>query len=206
MQGSSDAYARLVNRYQQEIASQVWKYAQRPEVMEELVHDVFVEAYLSLRTFRGDAPFLHWLRKIAVRVGYRYWKSEARRRAQMPVPTTAAAATPTEVGQHEAADAAAQLYAVLERLSPRDRAVITLIHLKGAPSPRRPIYSTGAKRWSRSRRSPTKAQEAAGGPLMGDLERFDEWAAAARGREAPRMRRDVESRADDSADSTESRG
>ncbi len=130
LQGSGDAYARLVNRYQQEIASQVWKYAQRPEVMEELVHDVFVEAYLSLRTFRGDAPFLHWLRKIAVRVGYRYWKSEARRRAQMPVPTTAAAATPTEAGQHEAADAAAQLYAVLERLSPRDRAVITLIHLE----------------------------------------------------------------------------
>jgi RNA polymerase sigma-70 factor (ECF subfamily) len=130
LQGSSDAYARLVSRYQQEIASQVWKYAPRPEVIEELVHDVFVEAYLSLRTFRGRAPFLHWLRKIAVRVGYRYWKSEAKRRAQTPVPTDAAAVGPTAASQHETADAAAQLYAVLERLSPRDRAVITLIHLE----------------------------------------------------------------------------
>jgi RNA polymerase sigma-70 factor (ECF subfamily) len=130
LQGSSDAYARLVSRYQQEIASQVWKYAPRRDVIEELVHDVFVEAYLSLRTFRGDAPVLHWLRKIAVRVGYRYWKSEAKRRAQTPVPADTAAVAPTAASQHEAADAAARLYAVLDRLSPRDRAVITLIHLE----------------------------------------------------------------------------
>ena len=34
LEGSSDAYGRLVNKYQQEIASQVWKYAPRPEVIE----------------------------------------------------------------------------------------------------------------------------------------------------------------------------
>jgi RNA polymerase sigma-70 factor (ECF subfamily) len=130
MQGSSDAYARLVNRYQQEIASQVWRYAPRSEAIEDLVHDVFVEAFLSLRSFRGDAPFLHWLRKIAVRVGYRYWKSEAKRRAQTPVPTDAATVAPTAANHQESADAAERVYSVLERLSPRDRAVITLIHLE----------------------------------------------------------------------------
>ena len=45
---------------------------------EDLVHEVFVEAYLSLRTYKAHSPFLHWLRKIAVRVGYRYWKGHAR--------------------------------------------------------------------------------------------------------------------------------
>lgn len=130
LQGSSDAYARLVNRYQQEIATQVWRYAPRAEVIEELVHDVFVEAYLSLGTFRGQSPFLHWLRKIAVRVGYKYWKSETKRRAQGPILANTAAVTATPANPLEAAEAATQLYAVLERLSPRDRAVITLIHLE----------------------------------------------------------------------------
>jgi RNA polymerase sigma-70 factor (ECF subfamily) len=89
-----------------------------------------VEAYFSLRSFRGQAPFLHWLRKIAVRVGCRYWKSEAKRRKQTPVPTDAAVVAATAATDHEAADAAALLYAVLDRLSPRDRAVITLVHLE----------------------------------------------------------------------------
>ena len=49
-------------------------FSRQPAVAEEMVQDVFVEAYLSLRGFRGSAPFAHWLQKIATRVGYRYWK------------------------------------------------------------------------------------------------------------------------------------
>jgi len=83
LQGSGDAYGRLVSRYQQTIASQIWRYAPHQEVIADLVHDVFVEAYLSLPSYRGQAPFVHWLRKIAVRVGYRHWKREAKRRGQI---------------------------------------------------------------------------------------------------------------------------
>ena len=35
-----------------------------------------MEAFCSLGKFRGQAPFVHWLRKVATRVGYRFWKEE----------------------------------------------------------------------------------------------------------------------------------
>ena len=73
------AYARLVRRYQSEIADQMWRFSRQVSVAEELVQEVFVEAYFSLAKFRGQSPLLHWLRRIATRVGYRYWKHEARR-------------------------------------------------------------------------------------------------------------------------------
>jgi DNA-directed RNA polymerase specialized sigma24 family protein len=50
-------------------------------ILDQLVQDVFVEAYMSLKGFRGRAPFLHWLRRVATRVGFRYWKSRTRKKA-----------------------------------------------------------------------------------------------------------------------------
>ena len=130
LQGSGDAYGRLVSRYQQTIASQVWRYAPHQDVIADLVHDVFVEAYLSLPSYRGQAPFVHWLRKIAVRVGYRHWKREAKRRAQFRLQLDATTVAATAASDAETMDATARLYAVLEQLGPRDRAVITLIHIE----------------------------------------------------------------------------
>ena len=60
----------------------MWRFTRDRVQWEELVHDVFVEAYLSLRSYRGEAPLLHWLRKIATRVGYRWWKHRNRQKVE----------------------------------------------------------------------------------------------------------------------------
>jgi RNA polymerase sigma-70 factor (ECF subfamily) len=52
-----------------QITKLMWRFSRDPGVCEELVQEVFVEAYLSLSSFRGEAPFLHWLRRIGSRVG-----------------------------------------------------------------------------------------------------------------------------------------
>ena len=80
LDGNEDAYACLVERYEAQVFAQMWRFTRDRLVLEELVQDVFVEAYLSLARFRGEAPFLHWLRRIATRVGYRFWKHERRDR------------------------------------------------------------------------------------------------------------------------------
>ena len=72
LRGDGDAFARIINRHQAKIADQMRRFSRDPLVIEELVHEVFVEAYTSLKSFRSYAPFVHWLRKIAVRVGYRF--------------------------------------------------------------------------------------------------------------------------------------
>jgi hypothetical protein len=71
--GDSDAYRRLIERHQEHVGRILWRFSRDRLVHEELVQDVFVEAYMSLSSYRAKAPFAHWLSRIATRVGYRYW-------------------------------------------------------------------------------------------------------------------------------------
>jgi RNA polymerase sigma-70 factor (ECF subfamily) len=127
--GDDDAFRRIVQRHQSTIATQMLRFSRDPTVVEELVHDVFVEAFVSLNAFRHRSPFEHWLRKIAVRVGYRLWRTQARDRhrrdAMLSEPTLQAALqTPCET----ASDATERLHQVLEMMSHRDRLVLTLLY------------------------------------------------------------------------------
>ena len=126
--GETNAYEGLVRRYQQQIAKRMWRFTRDPGELEELVHDVFVEAYISLSSFRAEAPFIHWLNRIATRVGYRLWR--ARRRDQRTVPLgdwdRIAASGADEL---EATEAAKLLHELLAQLRPRDRLVLTLRYI-----------------------------------------------------------------------------
>jgi len=131
LEGDGQAYARIVRRYQDQITTQIWRLSRRPADCEQLVHDVFVEAYLSLKHFQGRAPLLHWLRKIATRVGYRYWKQQARLRRQATVPLEDWHKSSPVDDSVDVAEAAGQVHALLAQLPPRDRLVLTLIYLDG---------------------------------------------------------------------------
>ena len=74
LQGDSGAYKRIIERYQQHVSQILWKFTRDERIHEELVQDVFVEAYLSLRTYKAKAPLAHWLAKVASRVGFHHWK------------------------------------------------------------------------------------------------------------------------------------
>jgi len=76
--GRTENYSRIVNRHGDAIARQMRTFSREAAVIDELTHEVFVEAYLNLAKFRGDAPFRHWLARIATITGYRYWKSQDR--------------------------------------------------------------------------------------------------------------------------------
>ena len=84
LNGDSNAFDALVERYEKDIARQMWKYTQDRRDLEELVQDVFVKAYLNLDSFRGNGSFLHWLRVIATNTGYDYWKEQKRMRESSP--------------------------------------------------------------------------------------------------------------------------
>jgi RNA polymerase sigma-70 factor (ECF subfamily) len=125
--GDGQAYARIIRQYQGVIAGRMTRFSRDPTVVEELVHDVFVEAYLSLGRYRGDAPLEHWLQRIATRVGYRYWKRRERERV---APLPADVHDPRLVADRSAEDAAEAVAELLERLSPRDRLVLTLLYIE----------------------------------------------------------------------------
>jgi len=128
--GNGEGYSRLVRRYQDRVAAQMWRFTRDTVVLDQLVQDVFVDAYLSLKGFRGRAPFLHWLRRVATRVGFRYWKSRARmeereealKETNLNLPGAPEVLTPSE--------AADTLYQLLGKLPPADRLVLTLFYFE----------------------------------------------------------------------------
>jgi RNA polymerase sigma-70 factor (ECF subfamily) len=129
--GDGEAYARLIRRYQAAIAAYMWRFTRDRRQWEELVHDVFVQAYLSLARYAGRAPLLHWLKRIATRVGYRYWQTRQRRRREVPLPADGGPSAAVMVAAESAARAAEVVHAVLQQLTPRDRLVMTLTYLEG---------------------------------------------------------------------------
>ena len=128
LNGDGEAYARLVQHYQDRVSAQMWRFTRDTAVLEELVQEVFVEAYLSLKGFRGRAPFLHWLRRVATRVGYRHWKSQVRKRDREEALTETIlklATAPADLSPSEAAEA---LYGMFAKLPSQDRLVLTLFY------------------------------------------------------------------------------
>jgi RNA polymerase sigma-70 factor (ECF subfamily) len=121
--GDGEAFRRIVERHQNEIAQRVRRFARDQGTLEQLVHDTFVEAYFSLDRYRGDAPLVHWLHRIAVRVGYRHLNSQQAARKTLSIEERDVPVESTDADDGE-------LMAVLERLPPRDRAVITLLYLE----------------------------------------------------------------------------
>ena len=51
LSGDGDAYARLARRHQTWVAARLWKFTRNVGVHEELVQEVFVQAYMSLARF-----------------------------------------------------------------------------------------------------------------------------------------------------------
>lgn len=128
--GDGEAYRRLVRRYQDAIAQQMRRFTRHPQVCEDLVHDVFVEAYLGLKSYRGSAPWLHWLRKVAVRVGYRFWSRREGRGEVVELSDDDWQRLQGSVSPPGAATEAAELvFALLSRLPPGDRLILTLLYL-----------------------------------------------------------------------------
>ena len=131
-QGDSDAYRRLIERHQAHVSRILWRFSRDRLVHEELVQDVFVEAYMSLGSYRAKAPFEHWLARIATRVGYRYWKQIARRKEKESFSLEEWDQMPDESSERiDPSVAASLVHRLLAQLRPRDRLVLTLRYLEG---------------------------------------------------------------------------
>ena len=131
--GDGQAYRRLIERHQDHVGRILWRFSRDRRVHEELMQDVFVEAYLSLGTYRAEAPFEHWITRIATRVGYRFWKEAARQKHREPFTATdwdRVTGDEDVLDTLEPEDAAALLHGLLAQLPPRDRLVLTLRYLE----------------------------------------------------------------------------
>ena len=65
LKGDQNAYAMLVQRYQNYVFTIVLRYVKSREDAEEVSQDVFVKAYRSLADFKGTSKFSTWLYTVA---------------------------------------------------------------------------------------------------------------------------------------------
>ena len=83
-QGETDRFADLISRYQRHVIRIVGRRVPADQV-EEIVHDVFVRAYIGLAQYSQSFGFDHWLSGIAVRTCFDFWR--AQKRTDVPVST-----------------------------------------------------------------------------------------------------------------------
>src|ERR1017187_6104726 len=136
IQGDSASFEPLIVKYQPRVFATARRYARRESEVEDIVQEVFIKAFQKLASFRGEAPFEHWLMRLAVRTCYDFLRAHQRNRETAFSELTEPEADWLDrfVTQPESAsenaDAARQLIArILEQLSPPARLVITLLEI-----------------------------------------------------------------------------
>jgi RNA polymerase sigma-70 factor (ECF subfamily) len=135
--GDTASFEPLLKKYQPRVFATARRYARRESEVEDIVQEVFLKAFHKLHSFRGDAPFEHWLMRLAVRTCYDFLRAHQRNRETAFADFTDQAtdwldhfaADPANAGDNAAA-ARELVEAVLAQLSPAARMVITLLEIE----------------------------------------------------------------------------
>ena len=131
LRGDEAAYARIMRHYSPMITKQMMRYTRNRLEQEELVQEVFVEAYKSLRSYKARAPFEHWLRRIATNVGYQFWRKKGRRQQEHSLQEADVLRILHSAEPIPPSDAGEIVHQILQELPLPDRQIVTLIYLEG---------------------------------------------------------------------------
>ena len=135
--GDPASFEPLIQKYSPRVFATARRYARLEREIEDIVQEVWIKAFQKLSSFRGDAPFEHWLMRMAVRTCYDFLRAHQRNResafSEISEPENdwleRFAAAPESVSEN--ADAAKQLVGrVLAEMSPAGRLIITLLEIE----------------------------------------------------------------------------
>ncbi len=137
LKGDAASFEPLVEKYSPRVFATARRYARRDSEVEDIVQEVWLKAFQKLASFRGEAPFEHWLMRVAVHTCYDFLRGHQRNRESAFSELTDPEqdwldrfVTQPETAS-ENADAARQLIGrLMEQLSPPARLIITLLEIE----------------------------------------------------------------------------
>lgn len=137
LKGDTAAFEPLVVKYSPRVFATARRYAKRESEVEDVAQEVWTKAFQKLGSYRGEAPFEHWLMRLAVRTCYDFLRDHQRRReatfSELAEPEDdwleRFLSSSEETTEHS--EAARELVEkLLEMLSPPARLVITLLEVE----------------------------------------------------------------------------
>jgi RNA polymerase sigma-70 factor (ECF subfamily) len=137
LRGDAESFEPLVVKYSPRVFATARRYARRESEVEDIAQEVWVKAFQKLASFRGEAPFEHWLMRLTVRTCYDFLRSHQRKRESSFSDLSDSESDWLDrfVSQPdhrpEDAEAARQLVErILAQLSPPARLIITLLEIE----------------------------------------------------------------------------
>jgi RNA polymerase sigma-70 factor, ECF subfamily len=137
LKGDAASFEPLIVKYQPRVFATARRYARRESEVEDIVQEIFLKAFSKLKSFRAEAPFEHWLMRLAVRTCYDFLRGHQRNRetafTELTEPETQwldrFVVQPSDADENASA-ARALVDKILEHLSPAARLVITLLEIE----------------------------------------------------------------------------
>ncbi len=137
LEGDAASFEPLVAKYSPRVFATARRYARRESEIEDISQEVWLKAFDKLKSFRGEAPFEHWLMRMTVRTCYDFLRGHQRNRESSfseisePEDDWLERFVADPGSAPEDADAARLLIGrVMDKLSPEARLVIQLLEIE----------------------------------------------------------------------------
>ena len=129
--GDERAFRELIVRHKARVFGTCARFARDSQQLDDLSQEVFLRAWRKLRSFRGDAPFEHWLARLTVTACYDFLRRERRHREPVALDEMVVEMRDHSVESAISAGRARELLDwAMRRLSADERLILTLLELE----------------------------------------------------------------------------
>src|ERR1700751_929116 len=80
LNGDTASFEPLVQKYSPRVFATARRYARRESEVQDIVQEVWLKAFQKLSSFRGEAPFEHWLMRLGGRALYYFLRGQSPQR------------------------------------------------------------------------------------------------------------------------------
>lgn len=133
LSGERNAFGDLVERYSALVRGLLLEATRQPDVVEDLLQEVFCKAYENLTHLRQPARFAAWLARMAVNQAQDWrrnqWRRHRKEGADPVLELVDRTRSPEEI--LEAKELSGTLWEALDHLEPDHRRIVVLYHLEG---------------------------------------------------------------------------